>query len=427
MDISFKDQLKIWFKVAINSFGGPAGQIAVIHKVVVEEKKLISEEQFLNALNFCMLLPGPEAQQLATYLGWLMNKWRGGLLSGLLFILPGFLSILLLSILYIVYKDNSLTTGIFFGIKPAIISIVLISLIKISKKSLTNLFFWTIALVSFFSLFVFKIPFPFVVIFSGILGVINGLLSKKSEEPSTEFLQKPDGLLTIKTFVVWLFVWMLPLGIVYFLLGSNSILAQMNFFFSKMSLVTFGGAYAALSYVAQEAVETHKWVSLNEMIDALALAESTPGPLIQSVQFVAFLGAYRFSDFNSPMFSAILASALTTWMVFAPSFLWIFTFAPYVEYLRGQRLISEALKAISAAVVGVIFNLFLWFSLKTLFLESDLFTHLSFSLEIPRFSSLDPYSLGLSLMAFFLLIFLKRGLFTVLALSSFLGFLLKSL
>jgi chromate transporter len=325
--VSTKDQWKLWLHVAMYSFGGPAGQIAVIHKLVVEDKKIISEERFLHALNFCMLLPGPEAQQLATYIGWLMNKWKGGLIAGGLFILPGFLSILILSYLYVIYNDVPFVKGLFYGMKPAIIALVSAALYRISKKSLNKCFYRALAIISFIALFFFNLAFPIVIILSAILGVLYGKVSTDHKlKADRDSFHCPHYVQTLKTVVLWISVWTAPIFLTLLVFGKNSTFHILNLFFSKMSMVTFGGAYAALSYVAQQGVEVYGWLQGPEMLDGLAMAETTPGPLIQTVQFVGFMGAYRFPDVALPYLSAFIGSVLTTWMTFAPCFVWIFTF-----------------------------------------------------------------------------------------------------
>lgn len=418
-----KDQFKLWTRVALNSFGGPAGQIAVIHRLVVEERKLISEDKFLHALNFCMLIPGPEAQQLATYIGWLINRTKGGLIAGLLFILPGFLSILLLSYFYVLFNHLPFVQGIFYGMKPAIIAVVISALIKISQRVLRTNFHWIMAFSSFIALFFFNFSFPIVIILSGFVGIILARFSGQADLSLNE--QKPLLRQTFKTLFIWTTIWLIPIALTILKLGDKSTLHFMNFFFSKMSMVTFGGAYAALSYVAQEAVNTFGWVSSGEMLDALAMAETTPGPLIQSVQFVGFLGAYRYPDFSSPLLSATLASFLVTWMTFVPCFLWIFTFAPYVEFIRGKKIFSDALNAITSSVVGVILNLSLWFILKTIFKQSRPVEFYQLNFELPVFQTLDPWALLICLMAFTLQVKYRKNLFWILAPSMLLGALIQ--
>ena len=422
-EISNKELVKVWSHVAAHSFGGPAGQIAVIHKLVVEDKKIISEEKFLHALNFCMLLPGPEAQQLATYMGWLMRGWFGGLIAGGLFVLPGFLSILALSYLYVLYNDVSLVQGLFYGLKPAIIAIVIAALYRISKKSLTDKFYWFVAATAFIGLFFFNLSFPLVVIGAGILGATRSYINKDLATESSGSMPRLSD--TLKTLSTWLFIWSIPIFIMFFSLGAENNFHTLNLFFSKMSLVTFGGAYAALSYVAQQAVEIYGWLQSGEMLDGLALAETTPGPLIQVVQFVGFMGAYRFPAPYSPLFGAFLGSVLTTWMTFAPCFLFIFTFAPYVEYIRGQQQLKAALKAITAAVVGVIFNLSLWFVLNALFLKTIKIDSLGFDFSYPVLSSLDWMAGLICLIANILQFKFKSGLFTILGVCTVLGILYK--
>ena len=423
--ITTKELFKVWGAVAAQSFGGPAGQIAVIHKLVVEEKKLISEERFLHALNFCMLLPGPEAQQLATYMGYLMAKSKGGLIAGGLFILPGFLSILALSYIYVLYNDVTLVQGLFYGVKPAIIAIVLAALYRISKKSLKTPFYWILAALAFFSLFFFNLPFPLVVIGSGLLGVIYGKLVLHHEKSDIHNLILPSYKDTFKTVLTWLTVWFIPIILTFLILGPQSTLHTLNLFFSKMSLITFGGAYAALSYVAQQGVEVYGWLQGGEMLDGLALAETTPGPLIQVVQYVGFMGAYRIPGAMNPLLSAFIGSFLTTWMTFAPCFLFIFTLAPYIEFIRGQKIFTDALSAITASIVGVIFNLSLWFVLNALFIETQTVNNGFFDFSYPILSSLDIYAAAICIIALIMQFKIKSGLFTILGVSVVLGVVTK--
>lgn len=419
--VTTKELFKIWSHVAAHSFGGPAGQIAVIHKLVVEDKKIISEERFLHALNFCMLLPGPEAQQLATYMGWLMSKWKGGVIAGGLFILPGFLSILALSYLYVLFNDVSIVQGLFYGIKPAIIAVVMAALCRISEKSLKNTFYWTLASLAFFALFFMNLSFPLVVIGSGVLGVLYGKFVSKSEIQEVAETAKPPLGSTFKTIFTWLLIWFAPIILTALIFGTESTFHTLNLFFSKMSLVTFGGAYAALSYVAQQGVEVFGWLKSGEMLDGLALAETTPGPLIQVVQYVGFMGSYRFPGEFNPLTSAFIGSVLTTWMTFAPCFLFIFTLAPYVEFIRGQKVFSDALSAITASVVGVIFNLSLWFVLNSLFLESRRIENAIFNFSLPKVASIDLAALGICIVALIMQFKFKAGLFKILGVSIVLG------
>lgn len=425
MSFSTKELFKVWGYVAAHSFGGPAGQIAVIHKLVVEDKKIISEERFLNALNFCMLLPGPEAQQLATYMGFLMSKWKGGLIAGGLFILPGFLSILILSYLYVLFNDMSVVQGLFYGIKPAIIAVVLAALYRISKKSLKESFYWSLAFLAFICLFFFNLPFPLVVISSGLMGSIYGKFFKSHDLIDSHEFEMPALSHTLKTIITWVGIWFIPIIVVLFFLGDTHPLHTLNIFFSKMAMVTFGGAYAALSYVAQKGVNTYGWLQSGEMLDGLALAESTPGPLIQVVQYVGFMGAYRFPGELHPLLSAFIGSFLTTWMTFAPCFLFIFTFAPYVEFIRGQKLFSDALSAITASIVGVIFNLSLWFALNSLFTEQQKIESSLMSFQYPVLSSLDLFAAGICVIAMLMQFKFKQSLFKILGVSTVLGMIVK--
>jgi chromate transporter len=380
---TFKEAFQVWIKVALYSFGGPAGQIAVMHKYIVEEKKWLGENRFLHALNYCMLLPGPEAQQLATYIGWLMHRTRGGIMAGGLFVLPGFLSILLLSILYALWKDLTFVQGVFFGIKPAVLAVVVGAVIKIGKRALKNEVMIGMAVIAFIAIFFFKIAFPVIVLCAGLLGyfggkiweekfyVIKGHADKHDSEaglidagiPS----EKPVLGKTIRTALFWLILWLLPVVALVFFVGMENVFTKEALFFSQSALVTFGGAYSVLAYISQKAVETYGWLQPGEMLDGLGMAETTPGPLIQVVQFVGFMGAFRNSGLLDPIWAGVWASVLVTWVTYLPSFLFIFTGAPYIEYLRGNKSLSTALSGITAAVVGVILNLGIWFSLQTLF------------------------------------------------------------
>lgn len=380
---TFKEAFKVWLKVAMYSFGGPAGQIAVMHKYIVEDKKWLGENRFLHALNYCMLLPGPEAQQLATYIGWLLHKTRGGLLAGGLFVLPGFISILILSILYALWKDLTVVQGIFYGIKPAVLAVVLGAVIKIGKKALKNEVMVGIAVLAFIAIFFFNISFPYIVLAAGLIGyfggkiweakfyVIKGHADVSNSEMGLidEYIQseRPALLKTLGVALFWLALWLVPVLILVSVLGTDNVFSKEALFFSQSAIVTFGGAYSVLAYISQKAVETYGWLQPGEMLDGLGMAETTPGPLIQVVQFVGFMGAYRNAGTLDPILAGVLASVLVTWVTYLPSFFFIFTGAPYIEYLRGNKSLSTALSGITAAVVGVILNLGIWFSLHTLF------------------------------------------------------------
>lgn len=416
--LPFKEALKVWIKVAIHSFGGPAGQIAVMHKILVEEKKWISENRFLHAMNYCMLLPGPEAQQLATYIGWLLHKTKGGLVAGILFILPGFISILILSILYAAYRDVGIVEAIFFGIKPAVLAIVIGAVIKIGKRALKNEVMLLMAALAFIAIFFFEVDFPYIVITAGLIGFIGGKLWEEKfhviKGHNDKFNQednyvidshiepvKPSLKKTVKTVLLFMALWAIPLMVIGLWVGVESIFFTEGIFFSKTAVVTFGGAYAVLAYIAQKAVEDYGWLQSGEMLDGLGMAETTPGPLIQVVQFVGFMGAYRLSGTMDPLLAGILASLLVTWTTFVPCFLFIFTGAPYIEYLQGNKNLTTALSGITAAVVGVVLNLGAWFAIHTLFGNVNESHSFGIKLMIPEWASINLPSLIIGLIAAF--------------------------
>ncbi len=401
--VSFGEALKVWARVAALSFGGPAGQIAVMHRIVVDEKRWIGEGRFLHALNYCMLLPGPEAQQLAVYIGWLMHRTLGGLVAGLLFILPGFLSILALSYVYVIFGDASVVEGLFFGLKAAVLAIVVQAVFRIASRALTNPAMLAIAAAAFLAIFAFKVPFPLIVFFAAVIGYLGTKSGSRLFRTSAGHTAAKDALAdrdsrlgeatpaharpglgwSLKISAALLCLWLLPVALIWFVAGGNSVFAEIGVFFSKMAVVTFGGAYAALAYVAQEAVQHYGWLKPGEMLDGLGMAETTPGPLIMVLQFVGFLGAYRDPGSLSPMTAATLAAILTTWVTFVPCFLWIFLGAPFIERLRGNAALSGALSAITAAVVGVILNLAVWFAVHTLFGAVTVFAAGPLRLELP--------------------------------------------
>jgi chromate transporter len=416
--VSFSEALRVYIKVAIYSFGGPAGQIAVMHKLLVEEKKWVSESRFLHALNYCMLLPGPEAQQLITYIGWLLHKTRGGLIAGSLFVLPGFLSILFLSIAYALFYDFTFVQAIFYGIKPAVLAIVIGAVIKIGKKALKNEVMVIISILSFVAIFFLEIPFPIIIVTAALIGILGGRVKKDKflvikepegiEEESP--VEKPSFKKAGKTFIFWLLLWWIPVLFLLLILGTENIFVSEALFFGKAAVVTFGGAYAVLAYIAQKAVEDYGWLYPGEMMDGLGMADTTPGPLIQVVQFVGFMGAFRFAGDLNPVLAGILASILVTWVTFIPCFMFIFTGAPYIEYLRGNKWISSALSAVTAAVVGVILNLGIWFSLHTLF--HTIMEEKVGILRVlkPDFNTLDIGALTITLLAFTLHFYFKQNM-----------------
>lgn len=364
--VPFREATRAWARVAAHSFGGPAGQIAVIHRVVVDEKKWLDEEQFLHALGYCMLLPGPEAQQLATYVGWLLHGTRGGLVAGLLFILPGFLSILALSILYATFGHLGLVAAVFFGLKPAVLAIVLEALARLKSRALPTSASKWIAAAAFVAIFVFRVPFPWIILAAGLLGYLLHRLPTTAEPTVESRGTVPSFGRLARTVGVWLLIWLAPVAGLLAALGPEHVLVREAAFFSKTAVVTFGGAYAVLAYLAQQAVEVFGWLTPGEMLDGLGLAETTPGPLIMVVQFVGYLAASREMGID-PILGGIAGSVVTTWVTFAPCFLFIFAGAPYVEWLRGHRALSAAMSGIMAAVAGVVLNLAVWFALHVVF------------------------------------------------------------
>jgi chromate transporter len=384
--VTFAEAAKVWTRVAALSFGGPAGQIAVMHRILVEEKRWIGERRFLHALNFCMLLPGPEAQQLAIYIGWLMHRTAGGVMAGGLFVLPGFLALTALSVLYAEFGRLGPVNALFFGLKAAVLVIVLQAVLRIGKRALKNRTLVGLAAAAFLALFAFHLPFPLVVLGAGLIGFLGSKAGLKAFAGSgghggsaeanddgsllgeaTPDHARPDLKRALLSAAVLLVLWLGPIVTLVAMLGPGDVFSRIALFFAKMAVVTFGGAYAVLAYVAQEAVQTYHWLKPGEMLDGLGMAETTPGPLIIVTQFVGFMGAFRSPGGLSPLLAGLLGGTLTTWVTFTPCFLWIFLGAPFAEMLRHARALNAALTAITAAVVGVILNLAVWFALHTLF------------------------------------------------------------
>ena len=369
---TFAEAFKVWLKIGCINFGGPAGQIAMMHRILVDEKKWIDEARFLHALNFSMLLPGPEATQLATYVGWLLHGVRGGLAAGILFVLPGAFVMLGLSLLYAYGRGLGPIDGALFGIKAAVLVIVFEALIRIGKRSLKSSLLVSLAALAFISIFFFAVPFPLIVIAAALAGYLIArsrpdLLGLAVKAPDvTDYSGSRWRQFTITT-IIGLAIWWAPVALAALTLGPHHILVGVGIFFSKLAVVTFGGAYAVLAYMAQQVVETNGWLTAPEMVDALGLAETTPGPLILVTQFVGFLAAFREAAPFTPLIAGLLGAALTTWVTFVPAMLWIFAGAPFIEQLRGNRQLAGALAAITAAVVGVILNLSVWFALHVLF------------------------------------------------------------
>jgi chromate transporter len=420
--------------VAALSFGGPTGQIAVMHRILVEEKKWISEHRFLHALNYCMLLPGPEAQQLATYIGWLLHGTRGGLMSGGLFILPGFVTILVLSIIYAQFGQTDFVTALFFGLKPAVTAIVVEAVIRIGKRVLKNWMMVTLATAAFVGIFFFELPFPLIVLAAGLIGLIGGWLrpdlfhvikghaaghddDHRPADAAAPLRQQTTIARTLLVAAVWLAIWFVPIAVLAVIFGPESIYVTQGTFFSQAAVVTFGGAYAVLPYISQQAVEHYKWLKPTEMLDGLGMAETTPGPLIMVVQFVGFLGAYRNPGDLPPLAAGVLGSVVTVWATFAPCFLYIFVGAPYIERLRANKSLSCALSAITAAVVGVVLNLAVWFAIHVLFGKPGE-THYG-PLHVrwfqPDWTTISWPSLVIAIAAAGVLFGTKRGMFGALA------------
>ena len=404
--VPLRESTRAWFKISLQTFGGPAGQIAVMQRSLVDEHRWIGERRFLHALSYCMLLPGPEAQQLAIYIGWLLNGGAGGLIAGVLFVLPGLLALLALSAVYVGFGETAIVTALFAGLAPAVLAIVTEAVIKVARRALHHRALVALALAAFLALAVFGLPFPVVVLAAAIIGWVLGrawlhVMAKPASDKETGGpppLVADDALHhappTLRRagliLAIGLPLWLGPVAIAFALSGADSVFTEQGLFFSGTALVTFGGAYAVLAFVAQRAVETYGWLTPGEMIRGLALAETTPGPLIMVVQFVAFLGAFRDPGTLDPWGAAVIASLLTTWVTFVPSFLFIFLGAPYVERLRGNTSLSAALTGITAAVVGVIANLALYFATNTLFARSSPHAWGPIQLDLPDLTTLQP-------------------------------------
>ena len=435
---SFAEMTAVFTRIGLLSFGGPAGQIALMHKVLVEEKRWISETRFLHALNYCTLLPGPEAQQLATYIGWLLHGTKGGVAAGTLFIIPGFFVILALSASYALFQQTDILTSLFYGIKAAVLAIVIEAVLRVSRRALRNGVTVALAALAFVALFFFAVPFPLVVLTAGIVGYIgarrrpdlfaaggHGGKAQAAIGPAVIDDNVPEvdpsWRRALRVVVVWGGLWVLPWVLVGLALGWGSSFASIYVFFSQMAVVTFGGAYAVLAYVAQEAVVTFGWLHPGEMIDGLALAETTPGPLVLVLTFVGFLAAYRDSSGLDPLLAGVLGAALTTWATFVPCFLWIFLGAPYIERLRNNKSVSGALAAITAAVVGVILNLAIWFGMHVVFGEVQRVTWGPLNMALPVLPTIDWIALALCVLAGVLVFRTKLGMHWTLALFGILG------
>ncbi|AZV18201.1 MULTISPECIES: chromate transporter [unclassified Mesorhizobium] len=441
---TFAEATKVWAKIGLLSFGGPAGQIALMHKELVEERRWIGERRFLHALNYCMLLPGPEAQQLAIYIGWLLHRTAGGLVAGILFVVPGALVMLALSSLYVLYGDMPLVAALFFGVKAAVLAIVIEAVIRIGRRALKNPVMVSIAVAAFIAIYALNVPFPLIVLLAGLTGwlgdrVAPGLFSGSAHgkdgvadsKGAVDLMFERGELAHVKptkwhaprTLAIWLPIWLGPVLLIWWFTGSASVWTEIGRFFSLMAVVTFGGAYAVLAYVAQAAVQSFGWLAPGEMVDGLGLAETTPGPLILVLQFVGFIAAFRHSGSLDPLLAGSLGALLTLWVTFTPCFFWIFLGAPYIEALRGNKALSAALGAITAAIVGVIMNLALWFALHVIFRE----VHATgLGMNVPVLSSIDWRAALLSVAAMVAILKLKVGMLPTLALSALAGVLLAA-
>jgi chromate transporter len=431
----------VWARIAALSFGGPAGQIAVMHRILVEEKRWLGDGRFLHALNFCMLLPGPEAQQLATYIGWLMHGVRGALVAGLLFILPGVVAIMALSWVYAVWGDVAVVSALFFGLKAAVLAIVLQAVVRVGKRALKNRAMQAIAAASFVAIFAFGTPFPLIVAVAALIGWAgakaglagfqggggHAAVGKAHVDDATTLLGEEHGDPTgakragaFRAGAVALVLWLLPV-VALLLVAPESVFTDIATYFSKLAVLTFGGAYAVLAWVAQEAVGTYGWLEPGEMLDGLGMAETTPGPLIMVLQFVGFMGALREAGWAMPLVAGTAGGLLATWVTFAPCFAWIFLGAPYMERLRANTALSAALTAVTAAVVGVILNLAIWFAIHVVWREVTQVEAGPLSLELPILASIEWVAAVMTALALIAVFRLKLGMATVLVGAAALG------
>ena len=438
--ISFGEALRVWTRIGWLSFGGPAGQIALMHRELVERRRWISETRFLHALNYCMLLPGPEAQQLATYIGWLLHRTWGGIVAGGLFVVPGVVVMLVLSWLYVRYASLGPVAALFFGLKAAVLAVVVEAVLRIGRRALRNRFMVAIAAAAFLAIYFFKVPFPWIVAGAEVVGVIARRVVPQHFEPTKAPVHKasdfvvdrmhetgqlahvqPSARRALSLTVICLLIWMAPVALVAAWLGADHVLTREGTIFGQTAVVTFGGAYAVLAYVGQRAVEELHWLHPGEMIDGLAMAETTPGPLIMVLQFVGFVAAYRYGAPLDPWLAAVLGACLTTWVTFVPSFAFIFIGAPYVESLRQHRGLNAALSCVTAAVVGVILNLSVWFATHTLFGRVEARTYGLLHVDAPVWSTLEPMALLLAAGSMIAMLRFKVGMAWTLAASAALG------
>lgn len=434
---TFRQATRVWAKIGLLSFGGPAGQIALMHRELVEDRRWISESRFLHALSYCTLLPGPEAQQLAIYVGWLLHGTLGGVVAGVLFVLPGFFTILTLSIIYAEFHQVGWLVGVFFGLKAAVLAIVVEAVVRVGKRALRDTVSRAIATAAFVALFAFAVPFPVVVLVAGLIGFLGAryrpdLLSggggHKGSAPELPAVidasfvnEQPSFARSARVIAIWGALWVSPMFVIVPLAGwSNSYLTIFGFF-SQMAVVTFGGAYAVLAYVAQEAVQHFGWLKPGEMLDGLALAETTPGPLIMVLTYVGFLTGMRNPLGLDPLLAGVIGATLTTWVTFVPCFLWIFLGAPYIEGLRTNKALSAALGAITAAVVGVILNLAIWFGMHVAFGDVGTLMAGPLSMAWPLWSSINVPAILLGALAMVVVFGLRWGMVRTLLTMGALG------
>ncbi len=439
--VSLGQAARVWAKIGVLGFGGPAGQVALMHRELVERRHWIDEPRFLHALSYCTLLPGPEAQQLATYVGWLLHGIRGGLVAGGLFVLPGFVAILALSLLYAGLRELPALAAVFFGLKAAVLAVVVEAVGRIGKRALKSRALVLVAALAFVALFFFDTPFPAVILGAALVGIAAACVRPDAygetsvapaavvRESLIEQLARrgllahtaPSGRRAARIVVTCSVLWAAPIVVALVLLGPSSVFVREGLFFSQAAVVTFGGAYAVLAYVAQQAVEEFGWLQPGEMLDGLGLAETTPGPLIMVVQFVAFLGAWRNPGSMSPMVAGVVGSAMTAWVTFVPCFLWIFLGAPYIEAVRGNRWVRAALSTITAAVVGVVLNLSVWFGLHVVFAEVETLRVGPLHTVVPRLASIDFAAAVLAAAAMVAMLGFRVGLPATLAAAAVLG------
>lgn len=442
--VPFREALGVWTRVAALSFGGPAGQIAVMHRILVEEKRWIGETRFLHALNYCMLLPGPEAHELAIYIGWLLHRVRGGIVAGTLFVLPGLFALTALSLIYAELGHVGIVQAVFFGLKAAVLAVVLEAVVRIGKRALKSRGLVAIAALAFVAIFAFGAPFPAIVAAAALIGYVGNAIglswfkagdghhSSKPDRAAPAYIDamfergvpqhvRPRWARSLKAAITGLLIWLGPLIPLFITAGPANVFTSITAFNAKMAVVTFGGAYAVLAYMAQQAVEHYHWLRPGEMLVGLGFAETTPGPLISVVQFVGFMAAFRHHGAIDPALAGVLGGFLAMWATFVPPFVWIFVGGPYVEALIGNRSLNAALSAITAAVVGVILNLAVWFGLHTIFVQVATFGRPASSLPVPVLSTINWSALVLAVAAIIAIFRFKIGMLRTFAACSALG------